>query len=129
MIESKHFDTTTKEGRRAQKALLPVLKSIRKELNDCDIAVWCVNRYSYRATLENNTVIFEIILPHATDAEHDFAVEFIHDMFPNIEHMQRGRHYFRQLVYGYDSLVEMNLIDKFVAEGTDNDFEIFRFVI
>ena len=126
MINCKHFDTSTKEGKKAQKILLPILKAIKDTLVFENIEVWCINRYSYRATLFDNKITFEIFFPKATSEEHTLAINKIIEAFPNIVHVQNGLQYFNQIRFGYDTLVEMEYIQDFSVYGIDMRFEIFE---
>lgn len=129
MLESKYIDTSTKEGRKAQRLLLSALKDIKALLSDCGIDVWCINRYSYRAEYNriDKTIDFEIYLPKATQTQHDLAVEIIEHCMLNIKHKKQGKPYFVQLHYGEDSLSEY--ITHWATHGNDNCFEEFRFYI
>ena len=122
-IECKHLNIETKEGRQAQKALVSMLKEVRKLLLAEGIDVWCTNRYSYRAELIGDQLTFELILPKASDAEHDRAVEIIVSAFPCVTHVKRGLYYFRQLRYceSEDECMDCRC----AVDGTDMRYEIF----
>ena len=123
MLESRLIDTTKKEGRTAQRMVLSLLAEIKRLLLADGIEIWCVNRYSYRATIREDAIDFEIYFPKATDAEHEYAVNKIISVFPNVIHVKRGLDYFRQLLFNEGDCEDVQ--NPCAVCGTDMHYEFF----